>query len=73
MWVSGKWLDENRGTTAGKRKGRRQRGVWRRGIEWAWIDGEIQYNVAAIDAHAHSVAQQQMGPRIHGRKALQLT
>ena len=63
MWVSGKWLDQNRGTTPGKRKGRRQRGLWKRGVEWAWIDGEIQYDVHVIDRRADLVAVSQRESR----------
>ena len=72
MWVSGRWLDEHRGTTPRKRKGRRQRGLWRQGLEWAWVDGEIQYDVDAIDQRANLVASQQRVLEIKGSQVTRL-
>jgi len=55
-WITGPKLGETRGYTKGQQKGKRQRGLWRRGIEWDEIDGTILYNVEAIDARADRIA-----------------
>ncbi len=59
-WVTESALTLKRGFTPGQCKGRRQRKQWRKGIEWALIDGTIMYNLDAIDARAESIAQSQL-------------
>ena len=73
MWVTGSKLDEMHGYTVGQRKGRRQRGLWRQGIEWAWVDGAILYNIKAIDLRGERAASDQVQAGSQSRsKVIQL-
>ena len=71
MWVTGLHVTTSRGYTPGQCKGRRQRGCWRQGIEWARVDGVILYNLEAIDQRAHEQAANQVASD-RGQKVVQL-
>ena len=60
MWVTGYKCESETGFTSGQRKARRQRGHWRKGIEWAIADGSAIYDLVAIEERNASVAAKQV-------------
>ncbi len=55
-WVTGDKCETETGFTSGQRKARRQRKHWGQGVEWAFIDGTIMYDLEAIDDRASTIA-----------------
>jgi hypothetical protein len=60
-WVTKTVVMAECGYTDGQIKSRIQRGHWRRGIEFADVDGARLYNLEAIDAKAQFIAESQRG------------
>jgi hypothetical protein len=63
-------VSELLGYTPGQIRGRIQRGFWRKGIEWAWIDGAQMLNVDAINARATRIAESQADSEELGRQSV---
>jgi hypothetical protein len=61
-WVAKAKLRELKGWTNGQIKARVQR-YWRRGVEYADVDGSRMFNLEAIDARADRVAASQSTPK----------
>lgn len=58
-WVTSQGLTAERGYTKGQQKARIQRKHWRRGIEFADVDGARLFDIDAIDRRATDAAQAQ--------------
>lgn len=58
-WVTKPMVTAERGYTPGQIKARIQRGKWRQGIEWVWLDDARMFDLDAIDARAIDAAESQ--------------
>jgi hypothetical protein len=73
MWVTQSKVCDELGYTRGQIKARVQRGHWRQGIEWAWIDGSRLFDLDAINARSAGIAvTQSEQSKKHSRRVVRL-
>jgi len=74
-WCTLRKVEELRGITKRAQEGRIRRGVWRRGFEWALVDGVRMIDLDAVDRRCDAAASQQasgLGAPASARKITRL-
>jgi len=71
-WVTEAKLRELTGLTRGQVKSNRQRRRWKRGVEYAEVNGRLEYNMPAINRRADEQAASQVERAIEGERSLRV-